>query len=831
MQKNIRNSNLRNFGLVTRWAGNIAGGPACLMFLCLMLAGNIASAGTWKFVCVADTQSGISPSNSVNTNVCIPMTRQIVAEKPDLVLVPGDLIYGNLTTDRTNMLAQYAQWTNAFSSIYSAGIPIYPIRGNHETFGDDTNGTDYLSVFGASVPSNGPAGEVGLTYSFAHNNALFIGLDEYKTPQQVNQPWLDSQLASNRYAHVFVFGHEPAVQVVERECLALENAARDLFLKSITEAGCRMYLCAHDHFYNRGQLMPRTGGSIMQVISGAGGAPFETNWNGIYGQDFGEQAMGSNCYYSTLTNGYVLVTVSNFNVRMEWKGSADLATWTTYDTYSYQVTNPATRNPTDFDGDSRADFAVFSENQGKMIIAKSASNYTSFLLQIGGIGALIAPGDYDGDGLADPAVYWKKSGLWQIYLSDHSYAMATNTLGGAGYAPVPADYDGDGKTDLAAYQKSSGNWQIIFSSNSLSISGGWGGPGWNPVVADYDGDGRADIVVYRESTGEWELLLSAGLELGHYIPYSFIWDEQGFTAIGTDFDNDGRADFALFNKSLGLLVMALSASGYQTASAMFNTTNSDPVTGDYDGDRKTDPVIYSQSEADWLVALSSAGYQFNEAYFGGPDWAAVQNEWRENLVFLAFGDSITDGGGTRSNGPATAYPILLENKLRQNYAGYFLSINAGNPGETTEEGAERFPRWLDANNPDLVLLMEGTNDNFEGDPYDQIEDNLRYMVQMALARGIKVIIATIPPVISNNYRDRDEQERRIVGFNPRIYKIAADYNIPVAPVFESITAVPNWQKVLMDQPSANHPNDAGHAVIRNTFYVPVSAGLDSGAYY
>jgi len=71
---------------------------------------------------------------------------------------------------------------------------------------------------------------------------LIIGLDQYVHSNQVNQAWLNSQLASNHYAHVFVFGHEPAVQVVETECLADETAARDLFLKSITEAGCRMYL-------------------------------------------------------------------------------------------------------------------------------------------------------------------------------------------------------------------------------------------------------------------------------------------------------------------------------------------------------------------------------------------------------------------------------------------------------------------------------------------------------------------------------------------------------------------------------------------------------------
>jgi|GEM_PF-758543 len=808
----------------------LAGGPAFLALFCLMLCAGMASAGVWKFACIADTQSGISVSNSVNTNVCIPMARQIVKESPDLVLVPGDLIYGNLTVDRTNMLAQYTQWSNAFSSIYSAGIPIYPVRGNHETYGDDTNGTDYLSVFGTTVPSNGPAGEVGLTYSFTHNNALFIGLDQYKNPNQVNQAWLDSQLVSNRYAHTFVFGHEPAVQVDEPECLAVENAARDLFLKSITEAGCRMYLTAHDHFYDRALLMPRNGINIMQVVSGAAGAPFETNWDGIYGEDFGEQAMASNCYYNVGTYGYVLVTVSNFNVTMEWKGSTNLTSWQTYDSYSYQVTNPAIRNVNDYDGDSRADLAVYSEDQGKMIVAKSASNYVSFVSLIGGSGAIMVAGDYDGDGLADPAAYWKKSGLWQINLTDRTNAVATNTLGGAGYAPVPADYDGDGKTDLATYQKSSGNWLVMFSSNGVCASEYLGGPGWNPVPSDYDGDGRADIVVYHESSGDWAALLSAGQEWGHYTPCSFGWCGPGYIPACADYDNDGRTDPAVYDKLTGNMFAALSGNNYETVVALLNSTNCVPVIADYDGDRKADPMLYLEANAYWQVAFSASSYQMNTTYFGGSGWVTANNDLQNDLVFLAFGDSITYGSGTSANGPATAYPKLLETKLNENYTGYFLSINAGNPGETTEEGLERFALWLDTNNPDLVLLMEGTNDEFFGDPYDQTEDNLRAMVQMALARDINVIIATIPPVISNSYLNRDEQERRIVGFNPRIYQIASDYNIPVAPVFEAIMAVPNWQNVLMDQPSANHPNDAGHAVIRDTFYAIISADLDDGTY-
>lgn len=98
-----------------------------------------------------------------------------------------------------------------------------------------------------------------------------------------------------------------------------------------------------------------------------------------------------------------------------------------------------------------------------------------------------------------------------------------------------------------------------------------------------------------------------------------------------------------------------------------------------------------------------------------------------DLIFLAFGDSITSDVGNSSEGPDTGYPLLLEQKLESAYPGNFISINAGLNGEVTSNAVARFKTTLDATNPDLVLLMEGTNDLNMGYLFDDIEKNLRSM--------------------------------------------------------------------------------------------------------
>lgn len=124
-------------------------------------------------------------------------------------------------------------------------------------------------------------------------------------------------------------------------------------------------------------------------------------------------------------------------------------------------------------------------------------------------------------------------------------------------------------------------------------------------------------------------------------------------------------------------------------------------------------------------------------------------------VVLAFGDSLTFGTGANAS---EAYPAVLARAINRKV------VNAGVPGETSEQGLERLPGVLDEVKPGLLILCHGGNDFLRRLDEGAAAANVRSMIRLAREKGVAVVlIATpkpgLPPSIPVFYREIAEAER------------------------------------------------------------------------
>ncbi len=243
----------------------------------------------------------------------------------------------------------------------------------------------------------------------------------------------------------------------------------------------------------------------------------------------------------------------------------------------------------DFDGDRRADPAVFCPAFGLWRIALSASGYATADLPFGGPGCLPLAPDYDGDRRADPAVFLPADGRLTVRLSSAGYAAVSLAFAARAALPVAADFDGDRKADPAVWSAAAGRWTVRLSSaNYPEVSLDFGGPGWLPAAADYDGDGLADPAVIQPTTG-W---ISARLS------------RSGYATVTAPVLGAGGAP------------------ADRTATAAWV-----PAPGDYDGDRLADPMLYGAATGTWQGRLSQSAYGPLTLAFGGVAWQAAPGDY------------------------------------------------------------------------------------------------------------------------------------------------------------------------------------------------------------
>ena len=160
---------------------------------------------------------------------------------------------------------------------------------------------------------------------------------------------------------------------------------------------------------------------------------------------------------------------------------------------------------------------------------------------------------------------------------------------------------------------------------------------------------------------------------------------------------------------------------------------------------------------------------------------------------LILGDSLSYGTGANQG---EDYPTLLAKST-----GWKI-INEGVPGNTSAEGLERLPALLEQDNPKLLIVELGGNDFIHQLPQSDTIRNLKAILALAKAKGVKTILMAIPEMSPLK---------------------AAIGNLSDHPLYETIakeTATPLVADVFADVLSDSslksdqiHPNAQGYAMV------------------
>jgi len=171
-----------------------------------------------------------------------------------------------------------------------------------------------------------------------------------------------------------------------------------------------------------------------------------------------------------------------------------------------------------------------------------------------------------------------------------------------------------------------------------------------------------------------------------------------------------------------------------------------------------------------------------------------------DAVIVAFGDSITAGQHLADS--AKAWPRLLRAQA---------ILVMGVPGDTTRLALERFPRDVQAIDPDIAILQFGHNDcnRWETDhglprvSQRAFTANLIEMIDRCRVFEIKPMLCTLTP----SYRS-EQHARDVAGYDQIVRWVAKDEFVPLIDVREAFEANPDEGFLMED---GLHLTEFGHA--------------------
>lgn len=258
--------------------------------------------GAVRFIVFGDSGTG-SPEQRA-------LAARMNADAADLMLLAGDIAYGNGGGTGDASYATYQSW---FFDIYAPMLrrrPVVPAMGNHDGRASNNWGQAYLDLF--ALPPDAGFGSfpdhAERYYSFDYGPVHVVVLDTELTFQEPSRraaqlAWLEADLqqAAAQPWKIALYHRSPYSAGGEH---GSDLAVRAAFGPLFERYGVQLSLSAHEHTFERTvpwRLGPASGQAVTYVVAGGGGAPVYPT-----GQDAWTAASASEHHYVRVTvNGCV----------------------------------------------------------------------------------------------------------------------------------------------------------------------------------------------------------------------------------------------------------------------------------------------------------------------------------------------------------------------------------------------------------------------------------------------------------------------------------------------------------------------------------------------
>jgi lysophospholipase L1-like esterase len=136
-------------------------------------------------------------------------------------------------------------------------------------------------------------------------------------------------------------------------------------------------------------------------------------------------------------------------------------------------------------------------------------------------------------------------------------------------------------------------------------------------------------------------------------------------------------------------------------------------------------------------------------------------------------------------------------------------FNRGVNGERSDQIAARLERDVLRAAPEVVVIIAGVNDVYQGRSVEHVTTHLRSMYDRARQAGVRVVAGTIIPY-NTATADQNEKMRRI---NTWIRQQAEGDPTLIAVDTRAAVAAPDVPDTLADSPDGLHPSPEGYRLM------------------